>query len=158
MAGAVLLSGMLPAAAQAAPAPSFGKGTDRSETRTDYDSRTSITSSPGLSLKAAVGAAPTPSAVRKLRNALGVQGIVDSDKATGTPRRVARLDGYLTAASRKKPPGLRPCGQGGSCCTARTIGGARLPMRLRSRSRRRLPSAPGITAPRGAASSRSCAS
>jgi len=32
-----------------------------------------------------------------------VQGIVDIDDATGTPRRVARLDGFLTTASRKKP-------------------------------------------------------
>jgi extracellular elastinolytic metalloproteinase len=32
-----------------------------------------------------------------------VQGVVDIDRATGTPRRVARLDGFLTAASKKKP-------------------------------------------------------
>jgi hypothetical protein len=41
--------------------------------------------------------------VNALRDSLGVQGIVDIDQSTGTPRRVAKLDGYLTAASKKKP-------------------------------------------------------
>ncbi|HEY7273974.1 MAG TPA: M36 family metallopeptidase [Actinoplanes sp.] len=108
IAGAVLISGMVPAAAQAAPVggSALVKASGRSETRADFDSRTSITATPGLSLKAAVGAAPTTAAVRELRNALGVQSIVDIDKATGTPRRVARVDGYLTGASSRKPAAI----------------------------------------------------
>lgn len=42
-------------------------------------------------------------AVRALRGQLGAQGIVAIDAVTGTPRRVARLDGFLTAPSRKAP-------------------------------------------------------
>src|SRR5690242_10946575 len=105
IAGAVLVSGMVPAAAHAAPAPgsAHAKPANRAEARADYDSRTSITATPGLSLKAAAGAVPATSAVRTLRNSLGVQGIVDIDTATGTPRRVARIDGYLTPASAQKP-------------------------------------------------------
>jgi extracellular elastinolytic metalloproteinase len=108
-AGAVLLAGLLPTLAQAAPAPG-GAGTavaGQPERRADYDSRESLgaaaAAQPTAALRRATVAEPSGTAVRTLREQLGVQGIVDIDKATGTPRRVAKLDGFLTAPSRKKP-------------------------------------------------------
>ncbi|HEY6737681.1 MAG TPA: M36 family metallopeptidase, partial [Actinopolymorphaceae bacterium] len=41
--------------------------------------------------------------VRSLRTDLGVEGIVAIDGLTGTPRQVARTDGFLTAASKAGP-------------------------------------------------------
>lgn len=96
-AGAVLLAGLLPNQAHAAgkapaPAPAVKKST------ADYDSRRGITAPPAVaSLKATTTDATT------LAGQLGVQGIVDIDKSTGTPRRVAKLDGFLTGPSHKKP-------------------------------------------------------
>lgn len=43
--------------------------------------------------------AATLEAASRLRRSLGVQGIVSLDPMTGTPRQVARLDGYLTGPS-----------------------------------------------------------
>ena len=109
-AGVALLAGLLPAQAHAAPKP--GGAADAitaptPERRADYDSRDTLaaapTAAPTLSLKRAAVAEPSVSAIRKLRDTLGVQGIVDIDRATGTPRLLARIDGFLTAASRKKP-------------------------------------------------------
>src|SRR5918996_1120554 len=37
----------------------------------------------------------------RLRRALGRTGVVDVDPVTGTPRRVARLNGFLTGPSRR---------------------------------------------------------
>jgi hypothetical protein len=113
----VLLAGLLPAAAQAAPKPVSAVGAAKPAAKGDelanYDSRTAINAaatSPAVTTKAAgvaalrVAAADKPaSAARKLRDALGIQGIVDIDKATGTPSEVAKLDGFLTAASKAKP-------------------------------------------------------
>src|SRR3954449_3640683 len=45
------------------------------------------------------GAPRAPAAARQLRDRLGDQGVVAEDPATGTPRVVARLDGFLTAPS-----------------------------------------------------------
>ncbi|WP_433377447.1 M36 family metallopeptidase [Actinoplanes sp. CA-142083] len=109
-AGVVLLAGLLPATAQAAPDPTKGVAgaTDRQQQRrADYDSRDNLTAKaaaqPTAALSRALVAAPSATAVQSLRNQLGVQGIVDVDRATGTPRRVAKLDGFLTGPSRKKP-------------------------------------------------------
>jgi extracellular elastinolytic metalloproteinase len=116
-AGVVLLAGLLPAAADAAPKPARAVGasdpTTKGEDLANYDSRTAVNAdltSPAVSTKATglaarrVAAAEKPaSPARKLRDSLGIQGIVDIDNATGTPRRVARLDGFLTAASKRKP-------------------------------------------------------
>jgi extracellular elastinolytic metalloproteinase len=99
-AGALLLAGLLPAQAHAAPATAakpetstVQPGTTR---RADYDSRTNLTARPVASLT-------KNTAVPQLRDQLGVQGIVDIDHSTGTPRQVARLDGFLTGPSRQKP-------------------------------------------------------
>jgi extracellular elastinolytic metalloproteinase len=102
----VLLSGLLPAVAHAAPpAGATGATANEAARRANYDSRKNITASaqPVAGVTAKAAAPATTSAVRKLRESLGVQGIVDIDKATGTPRRVARVDGFLTAAGKKKP-------------------------------------------------------
>jgi extracellular elastinolytic metalloproteinase len=106
-AGAVLLAGLLPAyyAQAAEESRSAGRAGARpaaAEEPANYDSRTTIKAPPTAARRAALAARPG-SAVRKLRDSLGVQGVVDMDTATGTPRVVARLDGYLTAASRQKP-------------------------------------------------------
>jgi len=50
------------------------------------------------------GARQTPAqraAIADLKHSLGMQGIVSIDPLTGTPRQVARLDGFLTRASSK---------------------------------------------------------
>ncbi|WP_026206079.1 M36 family metallopeptidase [Paractinoplanes globisporus] len=110
-AGVVLLAGLLPATAQAAPdqKPDQKKIlTDRNQQRrADYDSRDTLgaaaAAQPTAALRRAIVPDASPSAVNKLRDSLGVQGIVDVDAATGTPRRVARLDGFLTGPSKQKP-------------------------------------------------------
>ena len=112
-AGAVLLAGLLPAQAHAqVPAPTTAKkdGSATPQRRADYDSRTTLAAAaaaqPTAGLRRAMVATPSVTAVRKLRDQLGVQGVVDIDQGTGTPRRVARLDGFLTAASRQKPAAI----------------------------------------------------
>jgi extracellular elastinolytic metalloproteinase len=116
----VLLAGLLPAVAQAAPKPVSAVGAAdkaaKGDELADYDSRTAVNAdakSAAVTTKAAgvaalrVAAADKPaSAVRKLRDALGIQGVVDIDKATGTPREVAKLDGFLTGASKLKPEAI----------------------------------------------------
>ncbi|MCA2212402.1 M36 family metallopeptidase [Jidongwangia harbinensis] len=108
VAGVVLLAGLLPAQANAAPEPAeIARQTARDaqgEGPANYDSRDSIQVPPAAAAARRAAAAARPgSAVRALRDKLGVQGIVEIDKATGTPRRVARTDGFLTAKSSKKP-------------------------------------------------------
>jgi extracellular elastinolytic metalloproteinase len=107
-AGVVLLAGLLPATAQAAPDQKGVTGaTDRHQRRANYDSRDNLTAKaaaqPTAALSRALVAAPSATAVQTLRSQLGVQGIVDIDRATGTPRRVAKLDGFLTGPSHQKP-------------------------------------------------------
>ncbi|GAB1646005.1 hypothetical protein KRMM14A1259_64280 [Krasilnikovia sp. MM14-A1259] len=116
-AGVVLLAGLLPAQADAAPKPRSAAGTadkpSKGEALENYDSRDflnppaakpAVTTKTGAVAAQRLAAAARPgSPARKLRDKLGVQGIVDMDRATGTPRRVTKLDGFLTAASSKKP-------------------------------------------------------
>ena len=65
----------------------------------DYDARTAGQTSKGVSVRAAqVAAHPTPG-VTRLRDQLGVQGLVSIDPLTRTPRIVAKVDGFLTRAS-----------------------------------------------------------
>ncbi|GAB1690431.1 M36 family metallopeptidase [Krasilnikovia sp. M28-CT-15] len=116
-AGVVLLAGLLPAQADAAPKPRSAAGSadkpGNGEALANYDSRDYLNppaAKPAVTTKAAgvaaqrlAAAAKPGSPARKLRHKLGVQGIVDLDRATGTPRRVTKLDDFLTAPSRKKP-------------------------------------------------------
>ncbi len=111
-AGVFLLAALLPAQAQAAPLPGAVTGVTGGEAqrRADYDSRDNLVAKaaaqPTAALSRAVVPAPSGSAVKTLRDSLGVQGIVDIDQATGTPRRVAKLDGFLTGPSKKKPAAI----------------------------------------------------
>jgi extracellular elastinolytic metalloproteinase len=109
-AGVLLLAGLLPAQAQAAPAQHTKIADQGKQRRADYDSRETLAANaaaqPTAALRRAVVPEPSGSALRKLHDQLGVQGIVDIDRGTGTPRRVARLDGFLTAASKRKPAAI----------------------------------------------------
>ncbi|GGK81418.1 M36 family metallopeptidase [Mangrovihabitans endophyticus] len=96
IAAAVLGVGAVPASASAAPDP--GPDTVRArhhdDRRANFDART-----PDARTLATLRTARRPADVTKLRSGLGTQGLVDIDPVTGTARRVARLDGFLTAPS-----------------------------------------------------------
>jgi extracellular elastinolytic metalloproteinase len=109
--GAVLAVGIVPAAISAGPAtaaPAFAPAAPHT-TRTagadaapeNYDARHDSPVTGMLDVKAAMLAAKPSAAVSSMRAALGQQGIVDVDPLTGTPRQVAKLDGFLTGPSKK---------------------------------------------------------
>jgi hypothetical protein len=105
-AGAALAVGFGPAVTGAGPAtaaPAAPHSTRAAETaaRENYDARRDPAILGTLATKAAMLAAKPTAAVTRMRAALGQQGIVDVDPLTGTPRQVARLDGFLTGPSRK---------------------------------------------------------
>ncbi|MCA2212401.1 M36 family metallopeptidase [Jidongwangia harbinensis] len=108
-AGAVLVAGLVPADAVAAPEPGGapdkqGKQAQKRERPKNYDARDAIAVQPaGETRRALSDALRSGSPVRDLRAKLGVQGIVDIDRSTGTARRVARLDGFLTGPTEKAP-------------------------------------------------------
>ncbi|MCA2212400.1 M36 family metallopeptidase [Jidongwangia harbinensis] len=99
----MLVAGLAPVEALAVPEPggpardAQEKRVHERERRKNYDARDAIAARP------ADDARRPGSAVRNLRAKLGVQGVVDVDESTGTPRRVARLDGFLTGPSDKAP-------------------------------------------------------
>ena len=74
-----------------------GKGADAGRAdRATFDVRAGATPA---QRKALERRAATDGATSALRSSLGQQAIVDIDGLTGTPRQVARLDGFLTAPS-----------------------------------------------------------
>jgi extracellular elastinolytic metalloproteinase len=99
-AAVVLAATGLPAAAQPRPAttraPLAASGADAATPggHSDFDSR-------AQAAQRQTAAAPTAQA---LRRQLGVTGVVDLDGLTGTPRQVARLDGFLSGPSQAKAP------------------------------------------------------
>ncbi|GAA0573607.1 hypothetical protein GCM10010172_67770 [Paractinoplanes ferrugineus] len=96
-AAATLGIGAVPVPAPAAPRPGPATSDRHHEhRRAGFDART-----PDARTLLRLRSAPRPAGVVKLHDELGVQGVVDLDPQTGTARRVARLDGFLTAASRK---------------------------------------------------------
>jgi hypothetical protein len=100
--GVALAMGMAPAVAGTAPAtaaPHPAPSTAATAAPENYDARHDPALTGALATKAA--ALSTRPSVRTLRSQLGDQGIVDIDPLTGTPRQVARLDGFLTGPSRK---------------------------------------------------------
>jgi extracellular elastinolytic metalloproteinase len=109
--GAVLAVGIVPAAisagpATAAPAPAPAarhstRAAGATATSDNYDARHDPAVTGMLDAKAAMLAAKPSAAVSNMRAALGEQGIVDVDPLTGTPRQVAKLDGFLTGPSKK---------------------------------------------------------
>ncbi|WP_036391244.1 M36 family metallopeptidase [Micromonospora chokoriensis] len=88
-----------PNAAGSAPAPAKGNG----QRLKPYDVRTGSGSSAAIDARRASTTANTSAAVVSLRSELGIQGIVDIDPFTSTPRQVARLDGFLTGPSHRPP-------------------------------------------------------
>ena len=97
-AAAVLGIGVVPAPVSAAPPPGPASSVDRRhhDRRANFDTRT-----PDSRTLSALRSARTPAGVTKLHDQLGIQGLVDLDPHTGTARRVAQLDGFLTPASGK---------------------------------------------------------
>jgi extracellular elastinolytic metalloproteinase len=66
-----------------------------------FDVRTGATPAQRKALERRAATVGSTGAAEKLRSSLGRQAIVDIDGLTGTPRQVARLDGFLTAPSGK---------------------------------------------------------
>jgi hypothetical protein len=65
----------------------------------NYDARSDGPAKKVLATRSAIIAARPTAGVKALRGQLGQQGIVDIDPLTSTPRRVSRIDGFLTGAS-----------------------------------------------------------
>jgi len=68
-----------------------------------FDSRQAGSSQKVLRLRSDAALAHPAAAVTRLRRSLGVQGVVSIDPLTGTPRQVARLNGFLTRRSSAAP-------------------------------------------------------
>jgi extracellular elastinolytic metalloproteinase len=89
-------------------APHFDKTADKAAGKTAaaaghdkgfYDARAGGTTSVKNLLDTKAGLASSRAATNKLRSSLGRQAVVEMDGLTGTPRQVARLNGFLTARS-----------------------------------------------------------
>jgi hypothetical protein len=93
---------MLPGGSATAgkPAPQAGGNTGAKEQVSNYDARKDGPARQVLAARSAAAAASPSPGVKALRSQLGMQGIVDVDALTGTPRRVSRVDGFLTGPSR----------------------------------------------------------
>ena len=106
-AAAALCLALVPAAGQAAaPAAPKPAAARSSEQLGNYDSRVDGTSSKALETREARLNARPGAGVRALRASLGSQGVVDLDPVTATPRIVARLDGFLTGPSQRRPAAI----------------------------------------------------
>ncbi|MEU4242330.1 M36 family metallopeptidase [Actinoplanes sp. NPDC026619] len=89
----VLVVGLIPAGAGPAKAAPPATRPGATAAPDNYDARRD---------PAVAGSRKTKAAgADSLRDSLGQQGIVDIDSFTGTPRQVAKLDGFLTGPSRK---------------------------------------------------------
>jgi extracellular elastinolytic metalloproteinase len=104
-AGLVPSAAPVPAATDPAPESPVGSQGAEADGPGDkpeyYDARNDPAVRPALQKRAAtLDAQPE---VRKLRRGLGTEGIVDMDPVTGTPRKVARTDGFLTGPSEAAP-------------------------------------------------------
>jgi extracellular elastinolytic metalloproteinase len=64
-----------------------------------YDARDGATSAQKAGLARSAALATSRRATEGLRTSLGLQAVVEMDGLTGTPRQVARLDGFLTGKS-----------------------------------------------------------
>jgi extracellular elastinolytic metalloproteinase len=108
MAGAAILClALVPSAGQSfAAAPGGAVAESKREIKQNYDSRNDGNARKVLAARSANLAARPPAGVRDLRHQLGQQGIVELDALTATPRRVARIDGYLTGPSARKPESI----------------------------------------------------
>jgi extracellular elastinolytic metalloproteinase len=95
---------------QAAPTPKVAtgepgavRGDTHSKELRNFDSRESGESGRVLDRRQQRFAAEPTAGVSRLRRSLGVQGVISIDPLTGTPRTVARLDGFLTGPSSRRP-------------------------------------------------------
>ncbi len=100
--GVVLTVGLIPASglalATVAPGSAPAANAQREQVE-NYDARTDSSASKVLATRAAKMNANPRAGVKALRNELGMKGIVELDALTGTPRRVTRIDGFLTTPS-----------------------------------------------------------
>ena len=71
-----------------------------------YDARLGTTTHSRTVLTNRAARASTRREAQTLRETLGLQGVVDMDGLTGTPRQVARLDGFLTERSSAPAAGI----------------------------------------------------
>ncbi len=83
----------------AAPAAASSSG----EVMPNYDARNDAASKKTLAARSARLTARPTAGVKTLRRQLGVQGLIDIDPMTGTPRLLGRIDGFLTGKSKQKP-------------------------------------------------------
>jgi extracellular elastinolytic metalloproteinase len=95
---------------QAAPGPTAAttdpgatQGAPSDKLLRDFDSRQTGAAGRVLARREQALAVDPAPGVTRLRDSLGVQGVVSVDPLTGTPRTVARLDGYLTGPSSRRP-------------------------------------------------------
>jgi extracellular elastinolytic metalloproteinase len=105
MAGAAILClAVIPSAGQAVAGTKAAPGSTVAEELPNFDARYDV---PGvrrvIATREAMLNARPKAGLRALRDQLGVQGIVDMDGLTATPRRVARIDGFLTGRSKRAP-------------------------------------------------------
>ncbi|WP_222854013.1 M36 family metallopeptidase [Fodinicola acaciae] len=105
---AALVTATAPAAVDAAPAKGAGESSAASsqantgrEKYDFYDSRQVAAAAPAAQKRAAAKSAAPSAGIKSLRSQLGPQGVIDLDPLTSTPRTLAKLDGFLTAPSRK---------------------------------------------------------
>ena len=105
---AALMAPPLAVAASGSPAPAT-HGKDASSNtkaasdqvhREHFDSRRDGKAGEALTQKAARNAAKPRAQVAALKTSLGTQGLVTIDPLTGSPRQIARADGFLTGPSR----------------------------------------------------------
>jgi Zn-dependent metalloprotease len=71
-----------------------------------FDSRQTVGAKKALRVRSEDQLAHPVAAVTRLRKSLGVQGVVAIDPLTGTPRQVARLNGFLTGPSSAAPASI----------------------------------------------------
>jgi hypothetical protein len=95
------------AAAAATSAPAVQERTSaktaEQKARQYFDSRRQGSSASVLQRRATSTAAKPPSAVVELKRQLGAQGLVSIDPLTGSPRQVAKVNGFLTGRSKASP-------------------------------------------------------
>jgi hypothetical protein len=105
---AALVTATAPAVVNAAPVAGADKTSAASsqantgrEKYDFYDSRQAAAAQPAVQNRAAAKAAAPSTGMKSLRTQLGPQGVIDVDPLTNTPRTIAKLDGFLTAPSKK---------------------------------------------------------
>ena len=119
---AVLCLALVPAAGQAVAGESQAATRSSSasgEKMGNFDARKDGTARKVLAARSAQIAANPTAGVKNLRKQLGMQGLVDVDPLTVTPRRVSRLDGFLTGPSARSPRRSRST----TCAPTRTSSG-----------------------------------